>query len=401
MTTSQTLEQRTDSVYITAELYKRAPKKIDYLREKLALQDLAARMAAAPEEILPRFVDLAMEMTDGISAGLSLLETQANSAGIFRWHYLRGLLAPFNGATTPRNYSPCGVTLDQNAPVLTSHSERAYDWIAETKMVLPEVLLVPLCIGSDEPLGTLWIVSDEEGHFDRGHARAVTELAAFVGIALHMLRGGRKLQQALDEQETLTREMAHRVSNLFAMMDGLLRISAKGASSTGELVDTLSGRLQALADAHALVRRDFSGLASGPRRSDLRALLETILMPHVGIGDTSRVSISGLPLVCADHAINGIALIFHELATNAAKYGALKSDTGRVDIDWEEDGDFLVLHWIENGGPEIDAPPVASGFGSKLAQNTIMHRFDRSLQCHWRRAGLRVTIKLATDRLAK
>ena len=187
-------------VFITDELDRRAPKKTNYLQEKLAVQDLAARMADQPEEVLPRFVDLAMEMTDGVSAGLSLYEEDP-APGVFRWQYLRGVLAPFNGATTPRDFSPCGITLDRNAPVLSLHPERVYGWIADANIVVPEVLLIPLYLGGKVPLGTLWIVSDREGHFDRGHARALTELAAFVGIALRMVRSEQRLHQTLEAQE--------------------------------------------------------------------------------------------------------------------------------------------------------------------------------------------------------
>ena len=179
-------------VFITDELDRRAPKKTDYLQEKLALQDLAAQMADKPEEVLPRFVNLALEMTDGVSAGLSLYEEDP-APGVFRWHYLRGVLAPFEGATTPRDFSPCGITLDRNTPVLSAHPERVYGWIADANIVVPEVLLVPLYLGGKVPLGTLWIVSDREGHFDSGHARALTELAAFVGIALRMVRNEQRL----------------------------------------------------------------------------------------------------------------------------------------------------------------------------------------------------------------
>ena len=111
------------------------------------------------------------------------------------------MLAPFNGATTPRDFSPCGITLDRNAPVLAQHPERVYGWIADANIVVPEVLLVPLYLGGKVPLGTLWIVSDREGHFDSGHARALTELAAFVGIALRMVRSEHRLNQALEAQE--------------------------------------------------------------------------------------------------------------------------------------------------------------------------------------------------------
>ena len=187
-------------MFITDELDRRAPKKTDYLQEKLALQDVAARMADQPEEVLPRFVDLALEMTGGVSAGLSLYE-ESPPPGVFRWQYLRGRLAPFDGATTPRDFSPCGITLDRNAPVLAQHPERVYGWIADANIVVPEVLLVPLYLGGKVPLGTLWIVSDREGHFDSGHARALTELAAFVGIALRMVRSEHRLNQALEAQE--------------------------------------------------------------------------------------------------------------------------------------------------------------------------------------------------------
>ena len=186
-------------VFITDELDRRAPKKTDYLQEKLALQDLAARMADQPEEVLPRFVDLALEMTGGVSAGLSLYEEEP-APGVFRWQYLRGVLAPFNGATTPRDFSPCGITLDRNAPVLSQHPERVYGWIADANIVVPEVLLVPLYLGGKVPLGTLWIVSAREGHFDSGHARALTELAAFVGIALRMVRSEQRLNMAIEAQ---------------------------------------------------------------------------------------------------------------------------------------------------------------------------------------------------------
>ena len=180
-------------VYITDELARRAPKTVDFLQEKLALQDLATHMAYHPEEVLPRFVDLAMEMAGGVSAGLSLYEEHPKP-GVFRWRYLRGVLAPFEDATTPREFSPCGITLDQNGPVLSLHPERVYNWISDANIVVPEVLLVPLYIGSKEPLGTLWVVSDKEGHFDSGHARALTELATFVGIALRMLNSERQLK---------------------------------------------------------------------------------------------------------------------------------------------------------------------------------------------------------------
>jgi hypothetical protein len=99
---------------------------------------------------------------------------------------------------------------------------------------------VPLCLGGKKPLGTLWIVSGQEGHFDRGHARVATELASFVGIALRMLQSEQRLQRSLVEQETLAQEMSHRVKNLFAMTDSMIRWSAKGAGTKVEMARLLS-----------------------------------------------------------------------------------------------------------------------------------------------------------------
>ena len=91
-------------VYITEELVRRRTRPADYLGEKSALQDLAARMVDEPEAVLPRFVELAMSMTGGVSAGLSLLEPTPVPA-VFRWRYLQGRLAAFENATTPRDFS--------------------------------------------------------------------------------------------------------------------------------------------------------------------------------------------------------------------------------------------------------------------------------------------------------
>ena len=381
-------------LYITGELDRRPARTVDHLKEKRALQELAARMADRPEEVLPRFVDLAMEMTGGIAAGLSLFEENP-APGVFRWRYLRGTLAPFEDATTPRNFSPCGITLDENRPVLSSHPERFYNWISDAKIVVPEVLLVPLYLGGGAPLGTLWTVSDTCGHFDSGHAQVATELAAFVGIALKMLRSEQHLQRALEEQETLAREMSHRIKNLFAIAEGMVRITARGAESKEEMAQLLIGRFHPLAGAHSLVRRSFNS-GEETRVTDLDALLRTIMEPHEKLkrGAPSRFSISGPALSCGPHAINGLAMVFHELATNAAKYGALNGDDGHVTIAWDRTGEDVVLRWIEKGGPQIASAPQVSGFGSKLLQDTVLRQFRGQFDHDWHANGLAVTISL-------
>lgn len=182
-------------VFITDALATRPARCADPHREKIALRELAERMASDPVDLLPHFVELAMKLTDSASAGLSIFDLNAEP-DVFKWRFLHGQLAAFEGAATPRNDSPCGVTLDVNHPMLLSHPERIYEWIAAENLVVPEVLLVPLYV-EGEPLGTLWVVAPDEGHFTRDDANLLSGLAGFVGIALKMLRTGGELGKAL------------------------------------------------------------------------------------------------------------------------------------------------------------------------------------------------------------
>ena len=389
-----------DEVYITDELYLRPAKQPNYLREKQALQELASRIAHEPAAVLPKFVELAMELTGGVSAGLSLYEPDP-APGIFRWTHLYGSLARFNGATTPRNNSPCGVTLDRCAPTVTRHSERAYDWIAEVNVALPEVLLVPLFVGG-KTLGTLWIVADEISFFDREDVRLATELATFVGIALQMTRAEQALQQALEEQLTLTGEMGHRVKNLFALVDSMIRMAAKDGQTKEEYAKSLSARVHALASANSLVRRTFSDAIGAPDSTQLEDLIRVIVLPYESEeGAAQRFTIRGPDILCREQATNGIALIMHELATNAAKYGALSGDQGRVSIDWRIDGDSLLLDWWEQGGPHVTGTPTAKGFGSKLVETMATQQFRGRLERDWAASGLRASLVMALNTIAR
>ena len=388
-------------LYITSELSARgARRQPDYLREKKAIQELANRMVHEPAQILPRLVDLAMELTGGISAGLSLLEELSKPA-VFRWRYLRGTLAAFENATSPRNHSPSGITLDQDGPVLAMHPERFYDWIADARIEVPEVLLVPLHFDGAAPMGALWIIADREGHFGSDDARIATELASFVAMALKMLRTEQRLQDALTEQEMLTSEMSHRVKNFFAVSESMVRMTMRSESSKEEMGKSLIGRFHALASAHSLIRRSFSPDGTPPKASNLEDMVRTIVEPHERFlaGGRSRFDVKGPPVVCGEHALNGAALMFHELATNAVKYGALASDAGRVSITWAKTDSELVFDWRESGGPGIEGKPEVSGFGSKLLNDTITQRFGGRLRHTWHPDGLKVRVSIPLGRL--
>ena len=404
MATSAPLGKDVSKVYCTAELAARPERQTDYLKEKQALQELAATLAESPEGVLPRFVDLAMEITGGVSAGLSLYEATP-APGVFRWRYLRGLLAKFENTTTPRSFSPCGVTLDQRQAVLAQHPERVYNWISDAGIIVPEVLLVPLYLGSDEPAGTIWVVATDTGHFHSGHARLLNELASFVGLALRVVRNEEQMKESLEVQRAMTAEMEHRVKNVFMLVEGMIRRTMKHAENKEDLARALSGRLHALASAHSLARRTGeSAVTTSPRLTPLSDLIKAILLPHsvnIGGDDDGRISVGGPDVLGKDNILSGMSLVLHELATNAAKHGALSHDVGRLTVGWHISDELLTIHWKETTPDRGSASPDATGYGKTLIDTILSRQLNGQLERDWIKDGLHITIALPMTDVAE
>jgi two-component sensor histidine kinase len=405
------LPNEPDDLLITDELHHRIAHKADYQREKLAIQDLARQMAEQPDQVLPRLVHLAMELCGGQSAGISLYEAQPPGPGIFRWHHLAGRYANFSGGTVPRDFSPSGVCFDADHPILMARPERVYDFLSEAGVPNYEVLLVPLYAGQPDPLGTLWVISHDEAiHFDSGDARVTTELAAFAGLALKMIQDAsvlraseERLNLALHQQEMLTREMSHRVKNLFAIAIGMVSISAKSAATPQDMAKTLLGRLNALARAHDLVLHGLQANGQTIREATLSRLLEAIFQPYTDLartGDPKRIVISGPDLVIGERALASLALVLHELATNAAKYGALSIGEGLVRVTWQIEAGNLLLRWEERKGPGIEKAPASEGFGSILVRRSVVGQLGGELDYIWKPEGFSAFISIPMERLS-
>jgi two-component sensor histidine kinase len=186
------------------------------------------------------------------------------------------------------------------------------------------------------------------------------------------------------------------VKNLFAIADGMIRMTARSAESKEQLAEALSGRLHALAGANALVRRTFSPDGNPSNASNLSEIIAAVLKPY-----THAASKLGGPAVqIGEHATNTIALVFHEMATNAAKYGALSTDAGAVIVDWSVEDGALKVVWKEAGGPPIASQPDSAGFGSSLVTNTIT-RHGGTIARAWHRDGAEITITLPMTSLSR
>lgn len=208
-------------------------------------------------------------------------------------------------------------------------------------------------------------------------------------------------KQAEDAQTLLLKEMDHRVKNLFFLMDSMVALSARSANTTQEMVSAVRGRLNALMRAHDLVRPE-PGVLVRPttERTTLDTIVRTILSPHrYGDGTTNRITITGPDVAVGPKAVFGLALTLHEIATNAAKYGALSNETGSLSVEWCADNHYLDLQWTECGGPKIAGSPEKMGFGSALAHQSIASQLGGKIVRDWRNRGLFLNILVPLDRL--
>ncbi|WP_431272313.1 sensor histidine kinase [Dankookia sp. P2] len=185
---------------------------------------------------------------------------------------------------------------------------------------------------------------------------------------------------------------------MFAIVSGLVSFSARGATTPQTMRDTLIGRIGALARAHDLVRPAIAGEGGGLPGTTLEALLRALLQPFGGgDGMSERLCLHGPELQLGPTTAPAIALAMHELATNAAKYGALSRDRGTVAIDWESGEASLRLRWREQGGPAV-AEPARRGFGHRLVTQSAAQLGGRA-SFHWPEEGLTVELLLPLDRV--
>jgi two-component sensor histidine kinase len=227
----------------------------------------------------------------------------------------------------------------------------------------------------------------------RGADEGIVDRVMF-GIFLDVT--GRK--QAEEGNELLAGEMSHRVKNLLAIATGLTRITSRSAGSIPEMTNELTLRLTSLGRAHDLIRPLPGSEGKAALLGDLLAVLlqpydETaafcgrirVAVPRMGVGEKTATT---------------LALVFHELATNSLKHGALSTDSGALDISNQHDEHDLVLIWAETGGPSIAQTPEMNGFGSKMIARSLSQQLHGTIEYDWQKTGLVVTLRMRRDRLA-
>jgi PAS domain S-box-containing protein len=223
------------------------------------------------------------------------------------------------------------------------------------------------------------------------HSSPVRDAAGRLLYLVRVVQDVTERKAAEQRQRLLIDELNHRVKNTLATVQSLASQTVRSAPTPAAFRESFEGRLLALSKAHDQLTMHHWESA------ELRALLTAGFAPY-GVGP-ERVVLRGEDLVLRPRAVLTLAMAFHELITNAAKYGALSTPAGRIEIRWEPmDGERAMLHieWREAGGPPV-AEPAQRGFGSRLIEGGIAAELGGRARLIFAPEGLRCEIDIPLE----
>jgi PAS domain S-box-containing protein len=298
------------------------------------------------------------------------------------------------------------VSKDLNGIVVTWNkgAERIFGYAAEEIIGKPILILIPADRQNEEPLILDRIRRGERiDHYDTVRVR---KDGSHIDISLTVspikddqgrVIGASKIARDVTDRKRqerfitlLSREVDHRAKNLLAVVQATVALSA--GDTAEDVKAAISGRIQALANAHNLLALSHWEGAS------LNSIIQQELAAYCGEED-SRAVITGPSQILGPQAAQSIAVVLHELATNAVKYGALSVPAGRVRVEWSlKPNQDLSICWTESEGPKV-TPPSREGFGTRVIRMMIKNQLYGDVHFNWHPTGLDCTIDIPFDQL--
>jgi two-component sensor histidine kinase/DNA-binding response OmpR family regulator len=185
-------------------------------------------------------------------------------------------------------------------------------------------------------------------------------------------------KQAEERQALLAQEVDHRAKNAMAIVQSIVRLTK--AVNITDYAAIIEGRIKALSRAHAILSD------TRWQGADLSKLVEDELAPY-RTSRADRIHVSGPNVLLDPTTAQTLALALHELATNAAKYGALSNATGKLELKWDVQPDSIVFHWREAGGP-VTQVPAKTGFGTRIITGSVERQLGGKATFDWKPEGL-------------
>ncbi len=226
---------------------------------------------------------------------------------------------------------------------------------------------------------------------------AVEESATLISVNQQCLvvilaRDIRERKENERQRDILMRELQHRVKNTLATVSAIIDLTGRHATDFERFKEQVNSRLRALARAHAKLTSGHWG------RVPFVELIEDVLSPYKD--DAKRITLSGEAISLAPKAALCLNLALHELATNAAKYGALSVASGRLSVVWRlaegSEGSTFEIRWVESEGPPV-SPPATRGFGRAVVEGGISHDLDGIVDLDFAREGLQCRIAIPLE----
>ena len=220
---------------------------------------------------------------------------------------------------------------------------------------------------------------------------------AEIGYAT-VTRDLREAKRAEEARDLLIRELSHRIKNIFAVVGGLAALTARTDPAAKPFATAFRERLGALAQAHEYVRPHSPDSAPAVAGQTVFGLMRLIMAAYTESG-RSRVAISGDDAEIGERTATALALIMHEQATNAMKYGGLSTKEGGVSLSGRREADRYTLTWQEAGGPRVTSAPSRKGFGTVLAERSVAGQLDGVLEHDWAPGGLLMRLSVPLENL--
>ena len=365
---SETTYLEPDELLITHNLYRRRARPAPLQAEVRAYHELSTLMASDAVAAIQRFLEFALELCPAAgSAGLSELGEE-DGQPVFRWTAMAGAFALYVGGTTPRDFSPCGLCLDNHHTVLVDRPYRLFTYFNEASPPITEGLIVPLYDTGKRPIGTLWVTSHTAAKFDPTDARVMEQLAVQLVLAIKLRRKAKilaQLEETARDREMLVHEVRHRVKNMIQMTSALLELQHRDlkAPEARTALREAQHRLLVLASVYETLLQPGADV----REVNVCTLVEKLidaLKESSSCCQSVEVESNCRDLhLSVDQAVP-LGLIVNEAVTNALKH-AFHGRAGKVSVKFARSGPTCSLI-VSDDGSGLDRPPREGSLGLRL-----------------------------------
>lgn len=370
--------------------------ELDIGQERLSALYQTDLMDSAPEERFDRLTRLVAATLPVPVALVSLVDTKRQ---FFKSTF--GLPEPWKTEReTLLTHSFCQHVVSRAAPLVID--DATLDPLVCDNLAIPDLnvrayLGIPLLSEDGHVLGSLCAIDTVPHDWTAREQEILEDFAKLVEEQISLRQRVDEMARFDAQRSLIQGELAHRIKNIFSVISSLLIVSSRTETDLNGFVRSVTGRIQALSKANDFiinVKSDGDGFTGG-----LGSLIDALLAPFKR--NNRQVMVSCPTVSVGEKAASALALVIHELATNAAKYGALSTVDGYIDLTCRCDGDTFHMVWREVGGPPLTHEPSRKGFGSRMVARTVEAQLMGTIERNFLADGLVVTLDIPTSMLQR